>query len=69
MRGTTRYGGTFNDGTGANFDIAEVNNYGDNKGDNLAAWLQKEEVINFVNKKFGNFLRHFTDENDVHIYE
>lgn len=68
QRGTTRYGGTYNDGT-ANIDIAEVNNYGENRGDNLAQWLAKEEVISFVGKKFSNFLRHFTDENDVHIYE
>jgi len=49
-------------------DLAEVNDYGDSKG-NLVAWIAKEETTMFIRRKFSNFLRTFTDENNVNVYE
>jgi len=49
-------------------DLAQVNDYGETKGENLAAWLKKPEVVLFVRRKFGSFLRTFTDENEQHVY-
>jgi hypothetical protein len=45
-----------------------VNDYGDSKG-NLVAWIAKEETTMFIRRKFSNFLRTFTDENNVNVYE
>jgi len=45
-----------------------VNDYGDSKG-NLVAWIAKEETTMFIRRKFGTFLRTFTDENNVNVYE
>ena len=48
--------------------MSNINDYGENK-ENLAAWIQKPEVIQFIRKKFSIFLRTFTDENEQPIYE
>ncbi len=40
-----------------------LNDYSDQK-ENLSVWIQKPEVIAFIRKKFGNFLRTFVDESE-----
>jgi len=35
----------------------------------LSAWIQKPEVIAFIRKKFGHFLRTYVDESEQHTYE
>ena len=49
-------------------DLTSVNDYSDQK-ENLSAWIQKPEVVQFIRRKFGNFLRSFVDESNQHIYE
>jgi DNA replication licensing factor MCM2 len=41
--------------------------YSDSK-ENVSAWLQKPEVMQFVRRKFAQFLRNYTDENEQHVY-
>lgn len=47
--------------------MANVNDYGEVKGE-LTQWVQKKEVIAFIQKAFGTFLRSYAREG-VHIYE
>ena len=48
-------------------DMTNVNEYGEAK-EPLAQWLQKTEVIQYIQKAFANFLRSFSD-GGVHTYE
>ena len=48
-------------------DMQNVNDYGEAK-EPLAQWVQKKEVIVFIQKSFGSFLRSFADQG-VHTYE
>lgn len=67
MQGVAHFGGNgYDDGMDG---LENVNDYGDAKGESLQAWIAKDDVTLFISRKFGNFLRHYTDENDVHIYE
>jgi hypothetical protein len=67
MQGVAHFGGQdYDDGVDV---IQQVNDYGDMKGESLAAWIAKEDVTLYVRRKFSNFLRQYTDENDLHIYE
>ena len=64
-------GGNFSDGgdfdlNGQN-DLQDINDYGENR-ENLGQWLKKPEVVNFIRKKFSQFLRTFSD-NGEHTYE
>ena len=49
-------------------DVALINDYSDIK-EPLSSWLQKQDVVLFIRKKFGMFLRNFVDDNDQHVYE
>jgi spore maturation protein CgeB len=49
-------------------DMALVNDYSDYK-EALSVWIQKPDVVFFIRKKFGMFLRNYVDENDQHVYE
>lgn len=58
----------YSDGAGnAGDDLGNVNDYGENK-ENLAQWIKKPEVTNFIRKKFGGFLRSYQEEG-IHVYE
>lgn len=48
-------------------DMQNVNDYGEAK-EPLAQWVQKKEVITYIQKAFGAFLRSFTAQG-VHTYE
>lgn len=48
-------------------DMQNVNDYGEAK-EPLAQWVQKKEVIIYIQKSFGAFLRSFSDRG-VHVYE
>mmetsp|Transcript_20519 Transcript_20519/g.27730 ORF Transcript_20519/g.27730 Transcript_20519/m.27730 type:complete len:240 (-) Transcript_20519:2191-2910(-) len=48
-------------------DMQNVNDYGEAK-EPLAQWVQKKEVVIFIQKSFGSFLRSFADHG-VHTYE
>lgn len=54
---------------GHEIDMAQVNDYGDQKDQNLAAWIAKDDVTLFIRRKFATFLRTFTDDNESHVYE
>ena len=47
--------------------MAHVNDYGEAKED-LHLWLQKKEVIHYVQKSFNLFLRNFQKQG-IHTYE
>ena len=48
-------------------NLAQVNDYGEAK-EPMAQWVQKREVIMFIQKAFGAFLRSFTKDG-IHTYE
>lgn len=56
----------YDDGMGG--PLATVNDYTEAK-EPLTQWVQKKEVITYIQKAFGAFLRSFNDQNGVHIYE
>ena len=58
---------TKTDDDGGLGDMTNVNEYGEAK-EPLAQWLQKTEVIQYIQKAFANFLRSFSD-GGVHTYE
>ena len=48
-------------------NMGNVNDYGEAK-EPLTQWVQKKEVISYIQKAFGAFLRSFTHQG-VHVYE
>lgn len=48
-------------------ELTTLNDFSDHR-ENVSAWLQKPVVMQFVRRKFSQFLRNYTDENEQHVY-
>jgi DNA replication licensing factor MCM2 len=49
-------------------EMNEVIDFEDVKG-KVSQWVQRTDVVRWIRKTFGNFLRNFKDDSNVGVYE